>query len=120
MQSTGQTSTHAVSLMPTQGSQMIYAITVTILAYACDPVLTRTFAPRRPRLGAYEVCVTPQPLEQARPEGLSYGAPEQLDPLDAFGAAGSYDRSKLAQLYHGERLQVLRGWRAAGDRFESV
>jgi hypothetical protein len=103
-----------------QGSQMIYAITLTILSYTCDPVLTRTFTPRRPRVGAYDVCVTAEPLELARSDGFTYAAPEQLDPIDAFGAGGAYDRSKLAQLYHGERVTVVRGWRAIGDRFESV
>ena len=42
------------------------------------------------------------------------------DPLDAFGTSGTYDRSALARLYGGTRVQVARGWNRAGDRFESI
>ena len=49
-----------------------------------------------------------------------YGASEQLEPLDAFGAAGSYDRAALARLYAGKRVRVARGWIEYADRFESV
>ena len=123
MQSTGQTSTHAVSLVPMHGSQMIYAIAF-ILLQACDPALAALFTPARPELGRYEVCVTDETIEQTlaggRPQGLHYNSTESVDPLDAFGAAGSYDRSKLAQLYAGARPRVARGWRQTGGHFESV
>src|SRR4029079_13946779 len=67
MQSTGQTSTHAVSLVPMHGSQMIYATGLMILAanpaqegapapqYRCGPAFTRLFTPPRPLMGRYEV-----------------------------------------------------------------
>src|ERR1043166_6347248 len=43
MQSTGQTSTHAVSLVPTHGSQMIYAIaTITIIVHTPPQRTLRT------------------------------------------------------------------------------
>jgi hypothetical protein len=45
---------------------------------------------------------------------------EALNPLDAFGAAGSYNRGALARLYGGSRVRVARGWAQRGDRFESV
>ncbi|HKB13067.1 MAG TPA: hypothetical protein VKD69_20525, partial [Vicinamibacterales bacterium] len=32
------------------------------------------------------------------------------EPLDAFGSAGAYDRSKLARLYGGTRVHVARMW----------
>src|SRR5229473_7226337 len=108
MQSTGQTSTHAVSLVPTHGSQMIYANPFIILAivaalegapYTCDPALTALFTPARPELGRYEVCTTDQPLE---------GDAEALEALDAFGASGSYDRAALQFLYSGARVRVQR------------
>ena len=46
--------------------------------------------------------------------------PENIDPLDAFGTAGAYDRSVLARLYGGARARVARGWMQEGDRFESI
>jgi hypothetical protein len=99
---------------------MIYAITLIILAYACDPALTALFTPPRPRLGRYEVCVTGEPLERARLSGWQLGRLELLEPLDAFGAAGPYDRPKLVQLYRGRRVEVQRGWKDEGGRFQSV
>src|SRR5258706_532273 len=93
MQSTGQTSTHAVSLVPTHGSQMMNANPFIILAIAatlkaspyawiigspaawidaatvktspatCVPALTALFTPARPVLGHYEVCTTEHPHE---------------------------------------------------------
>ena len=50
MQSTGHTSTQAVSLVPTHGSQMIYAIAFMILAaqWTRDPALTALFTPEVP------------------------------------------------------------------------
>jgi hypothetical protein len=53
-------------------------------------------------------------------EGFTYAAVEFLEALDAFGAAGSYSRPALAQLYHGRRVAVMRGWRDTPTRFESV
>jgi len=123
MQSTGQTSTHAVSLVPMHGSQMIYAIAL-ILLQGCDPALAALFTPARPELGRYEVCARPEPIEtvvaDGRPRGLHYSDPERLEALDAFGAAGDYDRAKLARLYGGTRATVVRGWARDGDRFESI
>src|SRR5262245_48284836 len=63
IQSTGQTSTHAVSFVPTQGSQMIYATVLIMIAQTCDPALTALFTPAKPRLGHYEVCTTDESIE---------------------------------------------------------
>ena len=102
-------------------------------ALACDPALTRLFTPPHPQLGRYEVCTTPDAIEQVvadgRPrgphddspgDGVHYAPVETLVASEAFGAAGPYDRSALARLYGGGRAKVARGWRQAGDRFESV
>ena len=59
---------------------------------SCDPALAARFTPRRPLLGRYEVCTDPRPLEDVAPAGWAVLA---LDPVDAFGAAGSYDRTAL-------------------------
>jgi hypothetical protein len=83
----------------------------------CDPVLRALFTPVRPQLGRYEVCITPAPLDAvARPDWKV----EALDPLDAFGTAGLYDRAALARLYGGRRANVARGWIQQNGRFESL
>jgi len=107
---------------------MIYAITLILLvlsaafqgapaAVPCDPALAALFAPARPVWGRYEVCADAGP---ARDDGWHWAQPEHLEALDAFGAAGTYDRSKLVQLYGGLRVTVQRGWRADASRFESA
>jgi len=95
---------------------MILELTVAALV-ACDPALAVLFTPRHPQMGHYEVCTTDQPIDQAAPAGTPI---EAIEPLDAFGAAGTYDRSKLARLYAGERARVAYRWRREGDAFESV
>ena len=96
------------------GSQMIYA-TVLILLASCDPALRPLFTPPEPRLGRYDVCASDAPLQP-----VNGGSVETLEALDAFGAAGSYDRSKLSRLYGGTRVRVARGWTRTGGRFESI
>src|SRR5262245_31832490 len=117
MQSTGQTSTHAVSFVPIQGSQMIYATVLIMIAQTCDPVLTALFTPEKPRLGRYEVCTTGESIETVADRGWKI---EALDPLDAFGSAGPYDRFAISRLYGGRRAQVAHGWHERDGRFESV
>ena len=43
-----------------------------------------------------------------------------MPPVDAFGAAGPYDRAALSRLYGGRRVIVARGWTEHGNRFESI
>jgi len=109
---------------------MIYAITLILLALSravdeaprpvCDPALASLFVPARPRLGVYEVCAVSGPRAAAVPDWLTTRQVEHLEVLDAFGTAGSYDRARLVQLYSGRRVDVLRGWRVANGRFESI
>jgi len=117
---------------------MIYAITSILLAIAagpkwpvipgigldagvsCDPRLTVLFAPRRPHVGRYEVCTTPESPDALVGEGFTFARAEQLEALDIFGTAGAYDRAALAQLYAGRRARVVRGWRLSESVFESV
>jgi hypothetical protein len=91
-------------------------------ALACDPALTALFTPARPSLGRYEVCTTPEPLAdvEAGGGGAHFGRSELLEPLEAFGAAGPYNRAALSRLYGGRRVRVARGWVEYSDRFESV
>src|SRR6266550_3211247 len=92
MQSTGQTSTHAVSFVPMHGSQMIYAIAL-IVSQTCSADLAALFTPPKPVLGHYEVCVAAEPIEQvAADAAIHFGPIDSVEPLEAFGAAGRYDR----------------------------
>jgi hypothetical protein len=73
--------------------------------------------------GRYEVCTTSAPLEdvlRGAGEGLHLGAVEAVDPLEAFGAAGPYDRSALSRLFGGQRARVAHGWLVDGRSLISV
>ena len=93
-------------------------------AWTCDAALAALFTPARPEVGRYDVCTTPDSLAtvvaQAGADGLHFGEVQALEPLDAFGAAGPYNRAALARLYGGTRVRVARGWARHGDRFESI
>jgi hypothetical protein len=89
----------------------------TLAPSECDPALTALFTPSRPQLGRYEVCTTPEPLAAVARPGWKI---EALAPLDAFGAAGPYDRAALTRLYGGRRATVARGWIRQDGRFESL
>ena len=87
----------------------------------CDPALAALFTPPRPVAGRYAVCVTPESIERViAAGGAQYGAIEALGPLDAFGAAGPYDRSLVARLYGGTRAKVAHGWAELDGRLVST
>ena len=88
-----------------------------MIMQGCDPVLTALFTPPNPHVGRYQICTTERRIDEVAEAGWTI---ESLDPQDAFGRAGSYDRGALARLYRGQRPRVARGWRRQGDRFESV
>jgi hypothetical protein len=86
------------------------------------PSLARLFTPRQAPVGAYTVTVLTEGIDAAAARvkralapDASAGDPlgswqvQSLDPLEAFGAAGTYDRSKVARLYAGRRVSVVRG-----------
>lgn len=85
-------------------------------ATACDPALAQLFTPRHPRVGRYEVCATSRPIDETAPAGWTI---EALEPVEAFGAGGAYDRAALQQLYGGRRARVARGWVERGRVVES-
>jgi hypothetical protein len=115
---------------------MIYSITLILLALSaaqdvaarsdthgpCDAAFVALFTPKSPIDGHYEVCVTDETVPGGGrvTESAHLAEPERLEPLDAFGTAGSYSRSRLARLYGGRRVTVRRGWREDGGRFESL
>jgi len=82
---------------------------------SCDPALVPLFTPPHPRLGRYEVCASNEPIR-----AVNGGTIEALEALDAFGDGGTYDRSRLARLYGGTRVQVAHGWTTNGRQFESI
>jgi hypothetical protein len=83
----------------------------------CDPAFAALFTPLHPVLGRYEVCTDPLPLADIAPADWTI---EALEPGEAFGGAGSYDRAALAKLYSGRRPRVARGWTETADRFEAM
>jgi hypothetical protein len=105
------------------GSQMMYAI-LFMISQACDPLLTALFTPPRPEVGHYEVCTRSEALEtvmaEGRTAGIQFGGVDAVEPVDGFGGAGAYKRFALVRLFGGRRVRVTRGWRRAGNRFESV
>ena len=80
-------------------------------AASCDPVLAALFTPVRPHVGRYEVCTASETLGEDS---------DALEALDAFGAAGTYDRAKLARLYGGIRARVTRRWTRTSGEFISI
>ena len=89
-------------------------------AESCDPRLASLFTPAQSQWGRYEVCTSPRPVDRVAVEGFTYTSVDFLEAPDAFGAAGSYSRTALVQLYPGRRVAVVRGWRDRPARFESV
>jgi hypothetical protein len=87
---------------------------------ACDAAFASLFVPFRPVWGHYQVCTSEEPVNPRANDGFTYANLERLEPLDAFGAAGAYNRARLAQLYGGRRVEVLRGWKRTVDGLESV
>jgi hypothetical protein len=100
-----------------QATQDELSPTISTRPLSCDAVLTTLFTPARPQLGRYEVCTSREPLTAVARPGWRI---EMLPPLDAFGAAGPYDRAALSRLYGGRRVGVARGWTEEGNRFESL
>ena len=117
---------------------MIYGITLILLALlavqevaperdkplSCDAAYAVLFTPETTPSGRYDACVSEAAittiLRGTTGAGLHVAPLERLEALDAFGTAGSYRRSRLAQLYGGRRVDVVRGWRETAAGFESV
>jgi hypothetical protein len=89
---------------------------------ACDPApaLAALFTPVHPLVGRYEACTTPESIETAIASASAKGAPiEMVEPLDAFGAGGPFNRFAVAQLYGGTRALVAHVWIQRGSELES-
>ena len=96
---------------------MIYALPLILLAAgggvasSCDPALAALFTPMRPHVGRYEACTASEPLGEDA---------DALEALDAFGAAGTYDRARLARLYGGTRARVTHSWTRTSGEFIAI
>jgi hypothetical protein len=86
-----------------------------------SPALAAIFLPRHAPPGAYRLAILDAPIETARAEimaALAAGAKvdqppgawaiRQSEPVEAFGEAGIYERSRLARLFTGKPAQILR------------
>jgi hypothetical protein len=84
----------------------------------CDPspALAELFTPPYPIVGRYELCTTAQPIAALAPGTMRI---EAVEPLEAFGSAGSYDRFAIVRLYGGTRAQVARRWTEQEAELES-
>jgi hypothetical protein len=93
-----------------------------LLPGAAAPALARLFTPSHVPDGTYQVTElnvgvkdSLDRIRQALPAGYRLGTPpgawqaETLEPLGAFGRAGGFDRARLAQLYWGRQVSVVRG-----------
>jgi hypothetical protein len=89
------------------------------------PEFLPLFAPAGQRSSAYTMRVSEAGLEavlgQLEGDQTLVRTPGAWDvralaPVDAFGTAGAYDRSKVARLYGGGRARVARGARTENGR----
>jgi hypothetical protein len=82
-----------------------------------DAALTRLFTPRAVAPGTYVVYRSTRPIEavaadlRALDPDPSPGAwsPARPEAHAAFGQEGVYDRARLARLFNGRRVTVIRG-----------
>ena len=82
----------------------------------CGTRFQALFTPSYPRVGRYEVCTSPKRFDEVVPAGWPV---QQLPPLDALGAAGTYNRNRVARLYGGTLALVARGQIEEGGQLES-
>jgi hypothetical protein len=101
-------------------SWLCVGVKLVALISTCNPFPAPLVTPPHPQLGRYEVCATVDPLTVVAKQWPIDWKMETLDPLDAFGAAGAYDRSAVARLYGGRRAIVARGWLQENGRFEAL
>jgi hypothetical protein len=93
------------------------------------PALARLFTPLQAPIWTYAVRVVADGIDAAlarvknalAPDASAGNPPgswqvQQSDPLEAFGTVGTYDRSKVARLYTGRRVSIVRGPVARGGK----
>src|SRR5437763_1045829 len=89
--------------------------------FSCSPApaLAALFTPVHPLVGRYEVCTTSESIGVTLASaGVKEARIEAVEPLDAFGAGGPYNRFAVARLYGGTRAAVAHAWIQRGTEFE--
>jgi hypothetical protein len=89
-----------------------------------DPALTRLFTPLAVPPGMYVVYRSSEPIEtlteklRALDPAPSPGAwkPSRPEAHVAFGQEGNYDRARLARLFNGTRVSLVRGSLVEGGK----
>jgi len=113
----------AVVLLRTLGLMSLLAVQLPALGTP-SPALARLFTPLSVPPGTYEVFTSTEGIEAltARLRALdpapSAGAwaPSRPEAFAAFGQDGLYDRPRLARLFNGKRVTVVRGTLARDGR----
>jgi hypothetical protein len=104
----------AVGLTP---QVLVLVIVAAIQVGTPDPALTRLFTPLAVPPGTYVISTSSEPIEAltARLKELDPSpatgawAPTRPEAHGAFGQDGVYDRARLARLFNGKRVTVVRG-----------
>jgi hypothetical protein len=108
---------------PAVGQISQFAVVLLLMAAAAvplgtpDPALTRLFTPLAVPSGTYVVYTSTETIEtltsrlQALDPSPAPGAwkPSRPEAHVAFGQEGLYDRARLARLFNGTRVSVVRG-----------
>ena len=89
-----------------------------------DPALTRLFTPLAVPPGMYVVYTSSEPIETVTAKLRALDAtpapdawkPSRPEAHVAFGQEGSYDRARLARLFNGARVSVVRGSLVEGGK----
>lgn len=89
-----------------------------------DPALARLFTPQAVPAGTYLVYRSPRKIEEltaslrAMDPSPAPGAwqPTRPEAHGAFGEEGNFDRARLARLFNGKRVTVVRGSLVHGGR----
>lgn len=106
-----------VGLTPSILLLVLMASTAAVRLGTLDPALARLFTPLAVTPGTYVVYTSTEPIDAltARLRTLdptpSDGAwtPSRPEAHGAFGQEGVYDRFRLARLFNGKRVTVVRG-----------
>jgi len=91
--------------------------TVLLALVTADPALAALFTPIQPVLGRYDVVVTAEPIDRVKQPDAAI---DVVDPLDALGFAGPYDRGAVSRLYASRRARVVREWQREGSTFVAI
>jgi hypothetical protein len=122
-------SAFCISLVPVSGAFSVLHSSFSVLhsqfsipGAVPSPEHRGLFTPRAAPAGAYQAVIVDAPMETARPlvmralgvpdapaSGTGSWAVRRLEAVEAFGASGVYDETRLGRLFNGRRASVARG-----------